>query len=183
MATDKLAKAKRKRSWPNLYSRKHRSGQVGYIVDLSLINGKRERHSFNTKAEAETFAELKRAERQNQGVAALALPQEIKLGAAKASALLSPHGVSLQQAAKYYVRHVIAYRNGPLINQIVEQMIADAERNDRRDRSVKDLRSRLGAWTDGQPQWKADASDPSENALPSSCSRPAAASRPTTSFA
>jgi hypothetical protein len=31
-----------------------------------------------TKAEAGTFAELKRTERQNQGTAALALPQAIK---------------------------------------------------------------------------------------------------------
>ena len=29
-----------KRLWPNVYSRTHRSGQVGYMVDLGLINGK-----------------------------------------------------------------------------------------------------------------------------------------------
>jgi hypothetical protein len=87
MSTDTAAKAKRKRSWPNVYSCKHRSGQVGYIVDLGLINGKRERHSFKTKTEADTFAELKRTERQNQGAAALALPQFIKVDAAKASAI------------------------------------------------------------------------------------------------
>jgi hypothetical protein len=52
------ANAKRKRSWPNVYSRKHRSGQVGYIVDIGLINGKRQWHSFKTKAGADTFAEL-----------------------------------------------------------------------------------------------------------------------------
>ena len=108
--TNKLAKAKRKRSWPNVYSRKHRSGQAGYIVELGLVNGKRERHSFKTKAEVDTLVELKKTERQNQGVAALAPPQEIKVDAAKAGELLTPHGVSLQEAAKDELRYVIACR-------------------------------------------------------------------------
>lgn len=64
--------------WPHVYSRQRRSGQARYVVDIGLINGKRERPSFMTKAEAGTFAELKRTERQNQGTAALALPQAIK---------------------------------------------------------------------------------------------------------
>ena len=53
-----------------MYSRKHRSGQVGYIVRIGLINDKRERHSFKTKDEANIFAELKRAERQNHSCVA-----------------------------------------------------------------------------------------------------------------
>jgi len=96
---EEQTKSKRRRSWPNGYSRKHRSGQTSYVVDIGLINSKRERHSFKTKAEADTFAELKRTERQNQGVAGLALSQEIKVDAAKASELLAPHRVSLQEAA------------------------------------------------------------------------------------
>ncbi len=83
-----------------MYKRKHRSGQVGYIVDLGLINGNRERHSFKTRADADTFAELKKTERQNEGVVALSLPHEIKVDAAKASAILTPRGVSLFEAAK-----------------------------------------------------------------------------------
>ncbi|MEI6705190.1 MAG: tyrosine-type recombinase/integrase [Deltaproteobacteria bacterium] len=149
--TEKRTKSKRKRSWPHVYSRKHRSGQASYVVDLGLINGKRERHSFKTKAEASTFAELKKTERQNQGTAALALPQAVKVDAAKASEILTPHSVSLQEAARYYVRHVIAYRNAPLINKIVKQMLADAEKNDRRDRTVSELKSRLNSFAEGFP--------------------------------
>jgi hypothetical protein len=151
MAKKKTTSAKRKRSWPNVYTRIHRSGQASYVVDLGLINGKRERYSFRAKDEADTFAEQKRIERTNQGTAALALPYEIKMDAVKAHALLTAHSVSLQEAARYYLKHVIAYRNAPTISQIVERMIAEAEKNDRRDRSVKDLRSRLGAFAEGFP--------------------------------
>ena len=103
----------------------------------------RERHSFKTKSDADVFAELKRTERQNQGTAALTLPHEIKVDAAKASALLRPYNVSLEEAAKYYLKHVVAYQTAPTISQIVDQMVAEAEKNDRRDRTVEDLKSRL----------------------------------------
>jgi integrase len=151
MIQTKAAKAKRKRSWPNVYTRIHGSGQASYVVDIGLINGKRERHSFKTKAEAGTFAELKRTERQNQGTAALAMPQAIKVDAAKASALLIPHNVSLEEAAKYYLKHVIAYRDAPIISQIVDQMIAEAQKNDRRDRTVEDLKTRLTRFAEDFP--------------------------------
>jgi len=151
MTHKKVAKAKRKRSWPNVYTRIHRSGQSSYVVDIGLINGKRERPSFKTKAEADTFAELKRTERQNQGTSALALPQAIKVDAAKASTLLIPHNVSLEEAAKYYLKHVITYRDAPMIPQIVERMIAEAEKNDRRDRTISDLKSRLTTFSEGFP--------------------------------
>jgi len=39
MPKKKSAKSRRKRSWHNVYKRKHRSGQVGSVVDLGLING------------------------------------------------------------------------------------------------------------------------------------------------
>jgi integrase len=147
----KRSKPKRKRSWPHVYSRTHRSGQVGYVVDLGLINGKRERHTFKTKGEADTFAELKKTERQNQGVVALALAHDVKVDAAKAHALLAPHSVSLEEAAKYYVKHEIAYRSAPMIAKIVEQLLAGADKNDRRDRTVADLRSRLEAFAEHFP--------------------------------
>ena len=106
------------------------------MVDLGLINGKRERHSFQTKADAETFAEVKRTERINEGTAALGLSQEIRQDAAKAAAVLSPYGVSLLEAARYYAKHVLAYKTAPPLADIVKRLIADAEKNDRRDRTI-----------------------------------------------
>ncbi len=135
--------------WPNIYSRVHRSGETGFIVDLGLINGKRERHSFKTKGEADTFAEAKRTERLNEGTAALGLSQDARQDAAKALETLTPHGITLLQSAEYYSRHVLAYRNAPLVPEIVTRLVADAEKNDRRDRTVEELRSRLTTFSEG----------------------------------
>ncbi len=88
MAEPKAATAKRKRSWPNVYTRVHGSGQASYVVDIGLINGKRVRHSFKSKTEVGTFDELKQTERQNQGTGVLPMPQAIKVDA---SGLILPH--------------------------------------------------------------------------------------------
>jgi integrase len=144
-------KSRKKRQWPNVYSRVHRSGETGFIVDLGLINGKRARYSFRTKEEAETFAESKRVERQNEGTAALGLSQETRQDAAKAAAILLPAGVSLLQAAEYFQQHVLAYRDAPQVAEIVRRMVDDAERNDRRDRTVSELKSRLDLFTEAFP--------------------------------
>ena len=55
-------------------SRNQRTGQVSYVVDLGLMNGQRERHSFETKGEADSFAQLKRTERSNLGAKAVLFP-------------------------------------------------------------------------------------------------------------
>lgn len=134
---------RKKRQWPNVYSRVHRSGETGFIVDLGLINGRREPHSFKTKGEADTFAEARRAERLNEGASALALSQADRQDAAKALETLRPHDITLTKAADYYFQHVLAYRNAPLVPEVVARLIADTEKNDRRDRTVAELRSRL----------------------------------------
>lgn len=141
-------KTRKKRQWPNIYSRRHRSGEIGFVVDVGLVNGKRERHSFTTKEDAESFAALKRTERLNEGTAALGLSQSARMDASKALAILAPHDVTLLQAAEYYSKHVLAYRNAPLIPEVVDRLITDAEKNDRRDRTVEELRSRLTTFAD-----------------------------------
>ena len=112
-------------------------------MDLGKINGRRERHSFKTKAEANTFAELKRIERANQGTAGLSIPQELRVDANKAWHLLSPHDVSLERAARYYLDHVIAYQSAPMVKEIVGRMVSEAKKNHRRQRTIEDVENRL----------------------------------------
>ena len=97
---------------------------MGYGVDLGLINGKRDRRSFKTKQEAETFAEQARVKRQNEGMAGFTLSHTIRMDAAKAHAILGPAGVSLEEAAKHYRDSVLAFRHAPDIAEIVGLMTA-----------------------------------------------------------
>jgi integrase len=176
------------------------------VVDLGEINGKRGRHSFKTKEEANTFAEQARIKKQNEGLAAFSLPLDIKTDAfrvseilkntgqtlhevaiqfknahdlvkpfghatshaaqehvyaekllrdrglnlkgvlteyAKLFDLLKAKGSSIVEAVEHYDNHVLRYRNAPLVDKIVDQMLDTAESNNRRERTVSDLRDRL----------------------------------------
>ena len=144
--------SKKRSQWPNVYKRVYASGQVGFLVDLGLLDGKRNRHSFQTKEEADTFADQKRVERLNEGTSALSLPQEVRQDAAKASLILAPHGVTLLEAATHYVKHVLAFKTAPLLGDIVKQIIADAEKHQRRDRTIAELKFRLEQFSQGFPE-------------------------------
>jgi hypothetical protein len=146
-----MERKSKKRQWPNVYKRRHRGGHTSYIVDLGKVENKRQRHSFDDKATADTFAEQKRAERKNEGTAALALTPKTRADAAKAEKLLQGHEVSLETCAEYYVKHVIAYRNAPTVTEIINKMIAEAEQNNRRDRTVVDLRNRCELFAEDFP--------------------------------
>jgi integrase len=149
MSTDKPKRQKSKAAkWPRLYKRSYPSGQAGYVVDLGLVNGKRDRQTFTTREEAETHAERARIQKQNEGLAAFTLPKEVRVDAAKATEILKPHGASLVEAANYYLKHVIAFRSAPTVSEIVLKMLKDAEDNGRRNRTIGDLRHRLQLFAD-----------------------------------
>jgi integrase len=137
------SKTKRAKQWPRIYTPKHRSGQVSYQVDLGLVEGKRKRVNFPTREAAETFAEQSRIARANEGTAAFALPQDVRLDAAKAHRILAPHTVSILEAAKYYEKHVLAYKTAPLVKEIVERYIADSMSRNLRPRTISDVKNRL----------------------------------------
>ena len=129
--------------WPKVYTRTYPSGQVAYIVDLGFVNGKRERHTEETLEDARVYAEQARIKRNNEGLASFTLSSNIQRDAQQASEKLQPHGISLATAADYYLKHVIAFKDAPNIGAIAKKLIANAESNNRRDRTVGDLTHRL----------------------------------------
>lgn len=114
-----------------------------FQVDLGEIDGVRRRKSFETQDEAEAYAETARVKRQNEGVAALAMPQALRVDALRADERLRPHGISLTECADYYLRHVVAFRSAPKVPEIVQSMINSTVANGRRPRTLIDLRNRL----------------------------------------
>ena len=141
-----MSKTKRVKQWPPIYTQTNRSGQPSYIVDLGKVEGQRKRPSFPTKIEANTYAEQARILKANEGMAALTLPQDIRLDAAKANLILAPHDVSILEAAKYYQKHVLAYKTAPVIKDIVERYIADSVKRNLRPRTIGDLKHRLNTF-------------------------------------
>lgn len=143
-----MNKTKRAAKWPPIYKVTHRSGQASYQVDLGQVDGKRKRLNFPTKQEAEAHAEQARVARVNEGTLAFSLPTDIRLDAAKASQLLAPHGVTIVEVAKYYQKHVLAYKTAPVVKEVVERYIADSVSRNLRPRTITDLKDRLNCFAD-----------------------------------
>lgn len=137
-----------KTKWPTIRRRVYPSGLASFQVDLGELNGKRERHTFGTKEEAESFAEQARVKRLNEGLSAFAISQELRVDALNASGLLQGRDVSLTGCAEYYLKHAAAYQNAPKIPAIVARMLTEAESNQRRGRTVEDLRARLNTFAE-----------------------------------
>jgi integrase len=109
------------------------------------VAGKRIFRRYTTAQDAEDFAAGLRSQRQKEGQAAFSITAPLRVEAAECAELLAPHGATIREACKWYERHVLKYRNAPIINEIVDKLIADAVAAGRRDKTVADLHYRLGA--------------------------------------
>ncbi len=139
----RLAKSKSKPSWPRILRRVYPSGQVAYQIAV-MVNGIRTRETFKTRDEANTRAEQMRVARQNEGTAAFSLATDVRVEAAKCTEMLRPYSATITEACQHYVDHVLRYRTAPSIDEIVEKMIADAGKANRRPDTIAELRQRLG---------------------------------------
>jgi integrase len=137
----------KKPSWPPIVRREYPSGKAAWMV-ACMVNGQRIRKTFKSKGEAETKAAEIRTRVENEGRAAFNLPDAVRVEATKAVEKLKPYNASIREAADYYLEHVLKYRTAPTIAEVVEKLLADAAANHRRERTIKDLASRLGAFVE-----------------------------------
>ena len=57
--------------------------------------------------------------------------------------LLKPHGISLREAAQFYVRNIKLIREPKAVGEVVDEMLHFKAQDDRRPRYLKDLRHKL----------------------------------------
>lgn len=85
---------------------------------------------------------------QREGAAAFTLPMEKRVATSKCDKLLQPYGASLTEAVQYYVKHVLVYRQAPTAREIVNKLIEDKERGNRRPSTILELKHRLGRFAE-----------------------------------
>ena len=99
-------RASRTTQRPKITKRINASGTISWCVDLGLVNGKRRRHFYKTKQEAETKGDQFKIARTNLGTAAFSLTDKQRIDATEALGLLAPVNVSL-------VQHAVTISNTP----------------------------------------------------------------------
>jgi integrase len=133
---------------PKITVRQNPGGSKSYCVDAGLIHRKRHRKCFATKAEAETYSEQVQISKRNSGVLAFALSEKQRVDASEALKVLEPLGVSLGEAAAFYVR-LAKPKGGPkTCKDVAAEVILSKTRSGKRPRYVKALRVAFGRFNE-----------------------------------
>jgi integrase len=111
-----------------------------------------ERKEFDTRQEAETFAQQQRVKRQNEGSDAFAMNPAERIDAENALKLLRPLGRSLMEAVLFYQNHLPATEGGKSVADVVAALLGAKEKDGASDRYLKDIRTRLGHFAESFPE-------------------------------
>jgi integrase len=131
-------------------------GKVRWQVNLpgayrTLEDGRRvrvrPRRTFSSAQEAHTFAKLKRIERDNYGVSAVSMDEKLRGDTLTAQRLLAPYGISVLQAAEYYISHMQRLKESETVSGAIQSLLAAKEEDNLRPRYLKDLRLRLSRFS------------------------------------
>ena len=133
---------KKRKPWPIIKERKNALSNT-WMVDLGMINGKRQRFFFKTKAEADTKAEQVRVARKNEGVASFSIPEKLRIEAIEAAKLLEPYGHSLLDAVKFYLPHLEAKAQTVLWNPFTVEFLAAKKADGASGRYLDDLSTKI----------------------------------------
>src|SRR6266567_4895018 len=94
-----------------------------YCVTTPKLGGGRNRRFFKDKAEAETFMQFAKVQQENYGTAALSIPDSLRVEAIECAELLQPFGVTLRDAAKFYVAHLRAITSSRKVSEVVADLL------------------------------------------------------------
>jgi integrase len=131
-----------KSSWPPIVTLKYPSGKTAFQV-ACMIQGKRIREAYPTKPEAETRAAQIRQMVDNEGAAAFTLGADVRVEAGKCVEKLKPFpGTTITEAIDYYVDHVLKFRDTPIINAVIAEIVKVKESNGRRRDTIENFRIR-----------------------------------------
>jgi integrase len=119
-----------------------------FQVDCGLINDKRHRKQFRTQREALAYAKVIETKILNEGASALSLSEDVRVDASRAQQILKQYDATLYDAAKYYSEHFLRFEDAPVITRIVDKCVESARNNNRRSRSIGDLKNRLNVFAE-----------------------------------
>src|SRR5215469_10460977 len=80
-----------------------------YCVTIPKLGGGRTRRFFPStpegKREAQTFLQICKTQQENEGVAALSIPEELRVEAVRCQKLLEPVNAKLSDAVQFFLKH------------------------------------------------------------------------------
>lgn len=110
-----------------------------------FVAGTWERHRkfFQDRREANTFAEGQRTKLVNEGTRSLAIPDELRVMAARCAERLRPYGHTIEQAVAHFIEHLKTTRRSVSVTALVKEYTAAKKQKGNKERSLKDIAHRL----------------------------------------
>ncbi|MGI8821208.1 MAG: tyrosine-type recombinase/integrase [Chthoniobacterales bacterium] len=93
------------------------------FVVRSKLSGRWKRRFFHTKAEAQTYVQLKETELLNQGKEGAMFPSSLRVMAQRESDRLKTFGKSISDAADFYIKHLETVASSVPIEQLRKELI------------------------------------------------------------
>src|SRR6516162_7101255 len=101
----------------------------------------RSRRFFRSAEEAKTFMQLAKVQLANHGVAALSLPDSLRVEALEVSELLHPYGKTIRDAAAFYLPHLKACNRTTTVSALVKEILNAKAVDGASRRYLADLRT------------------------------------------
>jgi integrase len=129
----------------------HINGKTLWQIDLGseLKDGRRRRlrRTFADHEEALAFAQLKKIEKENHGMAGITMPERLRAEALEADRLLGPYQVSILEVAREYVRRMELVTRSETVGKTFEAFLTAKADDGLRARTLEDFRYRLGRFS------------------------------------
>src|SRR6516164_5498287 len=98
-------------------------GVLMWEVTVPQRGGGRSRRYFSTKKEAQGFVAVAATEAENYGLAALSIPEGLRVEAAAAHRKLKPYGRTITDAVTFYVAHLQQVATSRPVENVVEELL------------------------------------------------------------
>lgn len=117
------------------------------FVVRSKLSGKWKRKFFRSKAEAQTYVQLKETELLNQGKEGATFPTWLRVMAQRAHERLAPYGKTVTDAVDFFVAHLDAAQRSAKVPQALDELLQNRKASGISKRYCNDLRLRIGRFS------------------------------------
>src|SRR5262249_7507384 len=123
--------------------KRYKHPRLKFVV-RSKITGKWERRFFQTRAEAETYAQQKEIELLNQGTEGMEFPTDLRIMAQQAAKQLAEYKKTIADAANFYLKQLAATERSVKVSQALKELIENRKGEGLSKRYCHDLELRIG---------------------------------------
>jgi integrase len=128
---------------PTMKVRRGRSWQHYYYVTIPNGGGGRTRrffdHTAEGKREAKSLIEVIKTQKENEGIAAFAIPAELRMEAVKCDGLLKSANATLTDAVKFFLKHAKPAGGTKSLADAISEFLASKRKSGKKESYVRNL--------------------------------------------